>query len=301
MTGLIPPLVTPLAARDELDHPGLARLLDRVIAGGVAGVFILGTTGEGPGLSYRTRYELVEATCEHVAGRVPVLVGVTDTSLTEALELSSHAANAGATAVVAAPPYYFPIQQADIARYYRQLVAESALPIFVYNMPACTKSAIALDTIAELTECSRILGVKDSGGDLGYFRQLLQLRAVRPDWRFYVGPEHLLGAATWAGGDGGVNGGAQLWPELFVNLFTAARAHDGNTVAQLQTQVESLGRLYQISGDYMGVARGLKCALSQLGVCPDLMSDPLRVCTTEERAAIAALLAELLPANALAQ
>ena len=79
-------MVTPLNGRDGLDHPGLERLIAHQIEAGVAGLFVLGTTGEGPSLSYRLRYELVERTCELVAGRIPVLVGVTDTSIEEALE-----------------------------------------------------------------------------------------------------------------------------------------------------------------------------------------------------------------------
>ncbi len=74
--GIVPPMVTPLKGQDGLDHPGLERLISNQIEAGVAGLFVLGTTGEGPSLSYRLRYELVERTCELVAGRIPVLVGV---------------------------------------------------------------------------------------------------------------------------------------------------------------------------------------------------------------------------------
>ena len=79
--GIIPPLITPLTDRDTLDVEGLERLLTRIIDGGVSGIFALGTTGEAPSLSYRLRRELIEHTCKVVNGRVPVLVGITDTSL----------------------------------------------------------------------------------------------------------------------------------------------------------------------------------------------------------------------------
>jgi dihydrodipicolinate synthase/N-acetylneuraminate lyase len=77
--GIIPPLVTPLRDRDTLDSAGLERLVEHLISGGVSGLFILGTTGEGPSLSYRLRRELIEKTCQLAKGRVPVLVGITDT------------------------------------------------------------------------------------------------------------------------------------------------------------------------------------------------------------------------------
>src|SRR5438067_11401603 len=112
LQGIIPPLITPLKGWDELDLAGLERLVEHVIAGGVQGVFILGTTGEGPGLSYRLRRELIERVCRQARERVPILVGITDTSYVEALGLACHAAYCGAQAVVASAPYYMPPGQA---------------------------------------------------------------------------------------------------------------------------------------------------------------------------------------------
>src|SRR5580658_6816852 len=91
LRGIIPPMVTPLLDPQTLDHAGLSRLIERMIDGGVQGLFVLGTTGEGPGLSYRLRRELIEATCEIVSGRIPVLIAITDTSMEESLSLGEWA------------------------------------------------------------------------------------------------------------------------------------------------------------------------------------------------------------------
>src|SRR4029077_15037208 len=107
-----PPLATPLQDHDRLDLEGLERLIEHVLGGGVHGLFLLGTTGEAPGLSHRLRCELVERACAQVAGRVPVLVGITDTSFTESVEMAEHAADEGAQAVELAASYYFPAGQA---------------------------------------------------------------------------------------------------------------------------------------------------------------------------------------------
>ena len=107
MKGLIPPMVTPLIDNNTLDRDGTVRLVEHMIAGGVHGIFILGTTGEAQSLAYHLRYELTELVCSAVAGRVPFLVGVTDTSLEESLRLAHKAAECGAAAVVAAPPLLF--------------------------------------------------------------------------------------------------------------------------------------------------------------------------------------------------
>ena len=102
--GIIPPMVTPLTDRDALDAAGLERLIEHILGGGVHGLFILGTTGEGPSLSYRLRRELIERTCRQVRRRVPVLVGITDTAFVESVNVARWAADAGADAVVTAPP-----------------------------------------------------------------------------------------------------------------------------------------------------------------------------------------------------
>ena len=105
LRGIVPPLVTPLSGRDELDQPGLEKLVAHIVDGGVHGVFALGTTGEAPSLSYRVRRELIDRVITLVAGRVPVLVGITDTSFVESLALARHAAEAGAWGVVLATPF----------------------------------------------------------------------------------------------------------------------------------------------------------------------------------------------------
>ncbi len=106
MSGIIPPLVTPLKDNDTLDVEGLERLIEHLIVGGVHGLFILGTTGEEQSLSYHLRHEMIRETCRINAGRLPVLVCITDTSIVESIRMAQIAAECGASAVVSAPPYY---------------------------------------------------------------------------------------------------------------------------------------------------------------------------------------------------
>ena len=124
--GIIPPMITPLKGDDQIDREGTVRLTEHILAGGVHALFLLGTTGEAQSLSYECRYDFVELVCRQVAGRVPVLVGVTDTSLDESVKLAAHAAKCGAVAVVAAAPYYFAPSQQELIEYYTALA--DALP-----------------------------------------------------------------------------------------------------------------------------------------------------------------------------
>src|ERR1700744_3160250 len=98
LNGIVPPMVTPLRDRDVLDVDGLERLIEHILAGGGSGLFILGTTGEGPSLSYRLRTELIDRVCHQVRERVPVLVGITDTAFMESMHVAPAAANAGPAA-----------------------------------------------------------------------------------------------------------------------------------------------------------------------------------------------------------
>ncbi len=288
-TGIVPPLITPLAARDTLDVAGLERLVERLVAGGVSGLFILGTTGEAPSLSYRLRREFIGRACRFVAGRIPVLVGITDTSLVESANLAAHAADCGADAVVTSAPYYFPSGQPELREFLEDLLPELPLPLMLYNMPALTKTSFSAEVVSWALQQERIAGLKDSSGDLVYFRRMRRLAATqRPDWSFLVGPEELLAESVLLGGHGGINGGANLHPALYVSLYEAAKAGDVSRARELSEQVMNLSEaIYHVGRHGSAIIKGLKCSLSILGVCDDFMAAPFHRFQEAERRVIA--------------
>ncbi len=288
-------MITPLRARDELDEPGLERLIEHMLSGGINGLFILGTTGEGPSLSYPLRKRLIERTCAQVKRRVPVLVGITDTSFVESLQVARWSADAGAEAVVVAPPYYLPEGQPELQEYLDHLVPELPLPLFLYNMPALTKVHIELETVRRAMDEPRIIGLKDSSGNMTYFHRAAGLLRHRPDWSLLMGPEELLADAVLAGGHGGVNGGANLFPKLYVKLHAAATSGDLELVKKLHAQVMRVsGELYGIGRHSSAIIKGLKCALSLRGVCDDFMAEPFHRFRDGERAKVRQFLEETL-------
>lgn len=294
LTGIVPPMITPLRARDELDVPGLERLIERTVGGGVHGLFILGTTGEGPSLSYRLRRELIERTCKLVKKRVPVLVGITDTAFVESVNVAKAAADFGADAVVAAPPYYMPEGQPELQEYLDHLVDELPLPLFIYNMPALTKVSFELDTVRRAMDNPRIIGLKDSSCNMIYFHQALMLAKQRPDWPVLMGPEEMLFDAVLAGGHGGVNGGANIFPKLYVRLFELARSGDVARARELhQLVLRVSGSLYRIGRHSSSIIKGIKCALACLGVCDDFMAEPFHRFRDEQRALVLQRVLEL--------
>jgi dihydrodipicolinate synthase/N-acetylneuraminate lyase len=293
LEGIVPPLITPLMARDHLDVGGLERLIEHVLAGGVHGLFILGTSGEAPSLSYRLRREVITRACRQVNGRRPVLVGITDTSLVEAAALARHAADVGAHALVTSAPYYFPVGQAELLDYVDRLLPELPLPLYLYNMPQMTKVQFTPETLRRLALRPGIIGLKDSSGDLNYFRQITDVAQARPDWRLFMGPEHLLVESIRLGGRGGVNGGALIEPALLVRLYEAARSGNWDAVGPLQERLLQLGRIYTVGQHASAVIKGMKCALSLMGICSGVMADPLTEFAPSERAQVRAVLEEL--------
>jgi 4-hydroxy-tetrahydrodipicolinate synthase len=286
-TGIIPPLVTPLLGRDTLDIAGLKRLIERVLGGGVSGLFLLGTTGEGSSLSYRLRRELIECTSRQAKGRVPILVNITDTAFIESVNLARHAADLGAHALVVAPPYYLPPAQPELQEYLTHLVPELPLPLLLYNMPSLTKVSYEPETLRRLMDEPRIVGLKDSSGNIGYFRDVAALLKHRPDWSLLVGPEDLLLDAMAAGGHGGIHGGANLFPKLYVRLYEAARAGDSAQARELHASaVRIRASLYEIGRHPSSLIKGIKCALNCLGVCSDFMAEPFHRFRPEQRAIV---------------
>ena len=287
LTGIVPPMITPLRDRDELDAAGLEKLIEHILSGGVSGLFILGTTGEGPSLSYRLRRELIERVCKQVKDRVPVLVGITDTAFIESVNLARQAADVGASALVAAPPYYLPEAQPELQEYLDHLVAELPLPLFLYNMPALTKVHFELDTVRRAMDNPRIIGLKDSSGDLDYYQRAAELVKQRPDWSLFIGPEEKLFDAMHLGGHGGVSGGANLFPKLYVKLIEAHRAGNVARAQELQKQIQRVSDSFYHIGKYSSsIIKGIKCVLASLGVCDDFMAEPFHRFRAEERALV---------------
>lgn len=291
--GIVPPLVTPLLGRDQLDHDGLQRLIEHLLEGGVHGLFILGSTGEAPSLSYRLRRELITATCRHTQGRVPVLVGITDTAFVESIAIAQHAADAGAAAVVLSTPYYFPAGQTELLSYVKNIVAALPLPLMLYNMPALTKVWFEIETIKQLTDLDGIVGLKDSSGDLDYFARAARLKKERPDWSILLGPEAMLPESMQLGGDGGVCGGANVLPRLFVDCYDAIVASDDLKLAESHRRIVDFQRVYEVGKYASKYIKATKCCLSLLNICDDFMADPFHSFHAPERAKVAKILEEL--------
>jgi len=274
--GIMVPMVTPLLSNGELDKKGVERVVKHLVNGGVQGIFILGTTGEAASLKPAIKKDLIEISCKESNGKTPVFVGITHTSLEVSLKLARSAKENGAVAVVAALPYYFALDQDDIFQYYVKLADQSPLPLFLYNFPVMTKSTIAPETAFKLAKHANIIGLKDSSGNGVYFQKLLQVKQQYPEFSLLVGPEEMLAEAVISGADGGVNGGANIFPSLYVKMYDAAKARDFEKTAKIQSLIlEISDGLYSRSPKSSSYLCGVKESMYFMGICEPHLASPL--------------------------
>lgn len=296
LSGIVPPLVTPLLDNETVDIESLERLIEHLIAGGVHGLFVLGTTGEEQSLSYKVRETMIRESCRINAGRLPILVCITDTSIVESIKLANVAKECGADGLVSAPPYYFATGQPELAQFYEELVPQLPLPVFLYNMPSHVKVSFAPTTVARLAKMPQVVGLKDSSANAVYFQSVMYaVRKVNPNFAMFCGPEEITGELVLMGADGGVNGGANMFPELYVAMYNAAKAHDIKTLVSLQQRIMQISStIYTVGNHGSSYLKGLKCACQQLGIINnDFVASPFYKFEQPERDKITLALAKL--------
>lgn len=293
--GLIPPMVTPLSAPDVLDEESTVKMTEHLLAGGVDGIFLLGTTGEGPHLPYAVREALVKKVCAVVGRRVPVLVGITETDMEDALRFAVKCKCYGASGVVAAPPYYFKLTQTECLAWFRGLADRLPLPLVIYDMPAHTDTVIEPATIAALAEHPNIVAMKDSSSVIALFNKYrVALKPYEGKFSLFMGPDEAMGEAVLLGADGGVCTGANLWPAEFKKMYEAAKRGDVAEVRKLQEfTTTSSFLLYGLGSGQIGFLKGVKAALSEMGLIRNVLSAPFSPFEGRDLKAVRAALKKL--------
>lgn len=286
LRGVVPPLISPLAEAGEVDEVAIGRLVDHVLAAGCSGLFVLGGCGEGAWLTSGQRGAVVRAMVRATAGRAPVLAGVMLPATGPALDAARQAAAEGADALVVGSPYYDEVDGALQERHVAAILDAVPLPVLLYNIPQATHNPLAPATVARLATDPRVLGIKDSAGDLQAFQEFLAVKSHRPAFRVLQGNEPVASSSLLLGGDGLVPGMANFAPSLFVALHRAAAAGDAALCASIQAEITDLWTLYA-QGHRLAALKGA-CAL--LGLGNGLPTWPLQTASPGQRRAIQAIL-----------
>jgi 4-hydroxy-tetrahydrodipicolinate synthase len=255
LTGVIPPVCTPLTPRYEVDTGSLTRLVDHLLDGGVDALFVLGSTSEVAFLPDGHRRVVLETVVGHVAGRVPVLAGAIDMTTLRVLDHVASAVAAGVDGIVATAPFYARTHPAEIKAHFRTIAERAGVPLYAYDLPASVHTKLGADLVLDLAAEGVLAGVKDSSGDEGGLRSVILGRRDRPDvppFSVLTGGELTVDGALWMGADGVVPGLGNVDPHGYVRLVRAASA--GDWVAA-RTEQERLLRLFEfvtVGGGRMG-------------------------------------------------
>jgi len=223
LSGIFPSAITPHHPKTrEADYSGALELVDFLASAGVDGICLFGSTGEFINYSFAERHRLLSLATKR--SRVPIIAGVSHSTLTGALQLADDAIHAGADALMLMPPYFYRYGQGEIEQFYRDFARETsdAVPILLSNIPVFT-TGIGIPTVRRLFETGRYAGINDCSGDWPYFEELLALKRDLP-FALFGGPELLVGRALHAGADGIISGCACAIPELVVALARAVTA-----------------------------------------------------------------------------
>jgi 4-hydroxy-tetrahydrodipicolinate synthase len=213
-----------------------------------------------------------------------LLVGISDTSVTDSIRLSKVAETSGAYAVVSAAPYYFASGQPELIDFYQTLIPKLGLPVFLYNMPSHTKVSFSPDSVKIIAENEKVIGFKDSSANGAYFQSVMYEMRHRKDFAIFVGPEEMTGEVVLMGASGGVNGGANIFPKLYVEMYKAAKSGDIESVRELQKLVMQVSSTIYNHGKFgSSFLMGVKCALSLLGICSGELAKPFSKFGENER------------------
>ncbi|WP_330278796.1 dihydrodipicolinate synthase family protein [Streptomyces sp. NBC_00569] len=279
LRGVVPPVCTPLDETGEVDTASLARLVEHLVAGGVHGLFALGSTSEVAYLTDEQRAVTLRTVVKAAAGRVPVLAGVIDTTTARVVAHARVAADLGADALVATAPFYTRTHPKEIAGHFRTLHASVDLPLFAYDIPVAVHSKLPASLVRELAEDGTLAGLKDSSGDEGGLRRLLVELGGRdgrtdgpaPHFSVLTGSELTVDCALLAGADGVVPGIGNVDPAGYVRLYDAALAGDWSLAAKEQERLVALFGMVDVGpeadmGRSSSALGSFKAALRLLGV-----------------------------------
>lgn len=247
LTGVVPPVCTPLTPDLEVDVRSLERLVDFLVHGGVDGLFVLGSTSETAFLPDGHRRRVLETVTARVAGQVPVIAGAIDMSTLRVIEHAQAAAKCGCDGIVATAPFYARTHPAEIERHFRMLHEAVDLPLYAYDLPVSVHTKLSTDSLLRLAGDGVLAGVKDSSGDEGAMRRLIVERraagGAADEFSVLTGSELTVDSALQMGADGLVPGLGNVDPGGYARLYRLC--HSGDWAAARMEQ-ERLLHLFDI-------------------------------------------------------
>jgi 4-hydroxy-tetrahydrodipicolinate synthase len=245
LTGIVPPVCTPLDAEGEVDTASLERHIGFLLDGGVHGLFVLGSSGEVAYLTDAQRDHVLEVAVKVAGGQVPVLAGVIDMTTNRVVDHGLRAKARGADAIVATVPFFArSVHPAEVRLHFRKVRERAGLPVVAYDLPVSVNNKLDLSVLLELAAEGVIDGVKDSSNDIHGFRAFVTGTREFEAFSVLTGSELVVDCALFLGADGAVPGLANVCPHEYVALYESSMSGDWDKARDIQAR---LVRIFDIT------------------------------------------------------
>src|SRR5690606_19185552 len=281
----IVPVVAPLKQDLSLDRDAVARIFSYLYANG-ATQLILGTTGESATLSNRFKEDYLQAAVASRPRDKKLYVGISSNILQDSIAFANLAATLGVEEVAATLPTYYKLSEAQMEKYYLDLVEAIEANLIVYNIPATTHMSIPLGLLDKLSFHPKIVAVKDSERSMERLEQSLRLWKDRTDFKHYMGWAGACAHSLIHGSDGIIPSSGNFAPAIYTAMCRAVERGDTATAEALQQQSDNLGALYQSNKSLGESLWALKVLMKELGLCEPYMMPPLYALGQQEERAL---------------
>jgi len=262
-------LITPFDEQNEIDYPGLKRLIDLVTEGGTDYLVVQGTTGESPTVTSKEKRDILAFTIKNNYKKLPIVYGVGSNNTQEVLNTIKETDFTGVDAILSVCPYYNKPTQEGIIAHFTAIADASPVPVLLYNVPGRTVINMKADTIVKLAEHPNIIGIKDAGGSL---EQSMELAARAPeDFLLLSGDDNLVTTMVSVGWHGVISVIANAFPKEFGELTWAALEGRFKEAARLQLAFLEFDTLLYIESNPVGIKKCLEIK----GICSSDVRLPL--------------------------
>src|SRR6476620_8849911 len=240
LAGIFTPNIVPLDERGRINEAELRRYIDWLIERGVHGLYPNGSTGEFTRFTVEERRRIIKIVCEQCGDRVPILAGAAEANVKETIAACEAYHQYGARAVAIVSPFYYKLSPESVYAYFREIALNSPIDVTLYNIPMFA-SPIDVPTLRRLSEFDKIIGIKDSSGDVAFMgRMISAIRPHRPDFVFLTGWDVVLVPMMLMGADGGTNATSGIVPELMRRIYDLAAAGNYAEAMPLQLRLIEL-------------------------------------------------------------
>ena len=263
-------MITPFTAAGAIDIGAFKRLVENQIDSGIAGLVPCGTTGESSTLTHDEHDRVIALTVQYAGGRVPVIAGTGSNSTAEAIQLSQHAEQSGADAVLLVNPYYVKPTQKGLYLHFKGVAEAVSIPCILYNIESRTGVNLENETLCRLMkECGNIVGVKEASGNLQQMKSLIELRS--DGFCVLSGDDSMTVDLLEAGGDGVVSVAANLIPHKMKEMVDRALEGDTAGARKLEESLQPFFRATFVETNPIPI----KTAMAMKGWCRESFRLPM--------------------------